>query len=62
VFPWAPPEAVQSTKPCVCSHYAEQHVIKQDRRGKTTGPYECAVCNPVKGRTLTGCKKFEEAA
>ena len=64
VFPWAPPEAVvQSTKPCSCGHAAEQHVIKQDRRGKTTGPYECGVCPAnVKKGTSNPCPRFEEAA
>jgi hypothetical protein len=64
VFPWAPPEAVvQSTKPCSCGHAAEQHVIKQDRRGKATGPYECGVCPAnVKKGTANPCPRFEEAA
>jgi hypothetical protein len=64
VFPWAPPEAVvQSTKPCSCGHAAEQHVIKQDRRGKTTGPYECGVCaKSVRKGAENACQRFQEAA
>ena len=64
VFPWAPAEELaQSTKPCSCGHAAEQHVVKRDRRGKTSGPYECGACAAsVKKGAANGCQRYEESA
>ena len=44
VFPWSPPEAADTTlATCVCGHQPENHVVKNQRGGKTSAPRECGV-------------------